>query len=557
MKFLHSLLAAVICLTVIFSACKKDDVFTDRLSSGTLKDSSGNCLPSSVHGVYNSGVTLLVEHYIDVHVNVDSVGSYLIATDSINGYSFKGTGTFGVKGDNLVRLYGHGTPLFGGVNVFTVRYGSSACTVAVTVRGSVAVPAVFTLNESAGACPGATLEGTFSSNIPATSANKAKLGVVVTTPGTYSITTTAVNGVSFSGTGAFTTTGPQTLVLTANGTPIASGAFNYTATVNGVSCTYSVTVADGPAAAVFTLGGSPADCTGFLLAGAYQAGTGLTSSNTVTFQVNVTTAGAYSLSTNSVNGISFSGSGTFTTTGSQTVALTATGTPIAAGNNTFTVTAGSGTCTFSVTTAPGTVTPPVVNNDYYPLTQNSYWTYDEVYPGSTGDTLKLAVNGTGTFSGNSYTRMITTFPDASTDTIYARKSGNEYHAWTYTDQFTYSVFFDVGTYADIIFLKEGPTGTTWTSATYSGTESGVATSLKYVFTISNGSTSITTNGVTFSNVIKVTQQTQVSIMGSPFSTIETVENYYAKGIGLVYAKTVPTGSTTPEDELSIRHYQVN
>jgi len=369
MKFFRFLLVAFVGITVVFSACKKNDIFTDRLSVGSLKDSSGNCLPSSVHGEYSSGTTLLVEHYIDVYVNVDTVGAYSIATDSTNGYSFKGTGTFGIKGDNLVRLYGHGTPLFGGVNIFTVRYGSSACRVAVTVSGTAAVPAIFTLDTLAGACPGVVLEGTFSSNIPATALNKAKLGVVVTTPGTYSITTTAINGISFSGTGAFTTAGPQTLVLTANGTPTVSGAFNYTATVNGVSCTYSVTVAEGPSAAVFTLGGSPSTCTGFVLGGTYQAGTLLNSSNTVTCQVNVTTAGAYSLSTNIVNGTVFSGAGTFTTTGAQTIVLTAMGMPISAGINSFTVSAAGGNCTFSVTTVAGS--GPVSDDFYFKATINS------------------------------------------------------------------------------------------------------------------------------------------------------------------------------------------
>lgn len=557
MKLLQSLLAGIICVTVIFSACKKNDIFTDRLSVGSLKDSSGNCLPSSVHGEYNSGTTLLVEHYIDVHVNVDTVGAYSIATDSMNGYSFKGTGTFGIKGDNLVRLYGHGTPLFGGVNIFTVRYGSSACRIAVMVKGAAAVPSVFTLDTLAGACPGVVLEGTFTSNIPATASNKAKLGVVVTTPGTYSITTTAINGISFSGTGAFATAGPQTLVLTANGTPTVSGAFNYTATVNGVSCTYSVTVAEGPSAAVFTLGGSPSTCTGFVLAGTYQAGTGMTASNTVTCQVTVTTAGAYSLSTTSANGISFSGSGTFAATGAQTVVLTATGTPSAAGTNTFTVNGASGTCSFSVITTTGTTPPPPISGDYYPLTQNSYWTYDEVYTGSSGDTLKLQINGSQSFSGNSYAKMITTFYDDSKDTTHSRKSGSDYHAWTYTDQFTSTVLFDTETFADIIFLKEGPTGTTWTSATYSGTDMGVAISLKYVFTVADANTSITVNGKTYTNVMKVVQQTQVSVSGSPFTTVETVENYYAKGIGLVKSIGTLTGTSTPDYVLNIRHYQVN
>ena len=54
----------------------------------------------------------------------------------------------------------------------------------------------------------------------------------VATIGTYNITTTTANGLTFSGSGTFTQTGNQTIQLTATGTPIAKG--NNTFTINTV-----------------------------------------------------------------------------------------------------------------------------------------------------------------------------------------------------------------------------------------------------------------------------------------------------------------------------------
>lgn len=101
--------------------------------------------------------------------------------------------------------------------------------------------------------------------------------------------------------------------------------------------------------AVFTLQGSGSSCSNASVNGTYTLGTLLSSSNTVSVQVNVTTAGTWTISTNTVSGFSFSGSGTFASVGIQTVNLSGTGTPGAPGSQTFTVTAGSSTCTFQVT----------------------------------------------------------------------------------------------------------------------------------------------------------------------------------------------------------------
>jgi uncharacterized protein (TIGR02145 family) len=52
----------------------------------------------------------------------------------------------------------------------------------------------------------------------------------------------------------------------------------------------------------------------------------------ITLVANVTTAGTYTIFTNTINGVTFSASGTFGATGSNTVTLTPTGTPTLAGN---------------------------------------------------------------------------------------------------------------------------------------------------------------------------------------------------------------------------------
>ncbi len=109
----------------------------------------------------------------------------------------------------------------------------------------------------------------------------------------------------------------------------------------------------GSGAADFTLGGSPSTCTGFVTSGIYTAGTALIASNTVTFDVTVTTIGSYTLTTAAVNGVTFSKTGDFTTTGTQTITLDGAGTPAAAGNFIYTLTNGSANnCSYTITVVP-------------------------------------------------------------------------------------------------------------------------------------------------------------------------------------------------------------
>lgn len=103
-----------------------------------------------------------------------------------------------------------------------------------------------------------------------------------------------------------------------------------------------------------TGGGGTVICSSAVINGAYLAGVALTSANTVMISVDVTTIGAYTIYTNTVNGYSFSRSGNFTFTGKQNVTLLGSGTPVATDIYTFTVTFGTSTCNFSMVVVSGT-----------------------------------------------------------------------------------------------------------------------------------------------------------------------------------------------------------
>jgi hypothetical protein len=99
--------------------------------------------------------------------------------------------------------------------------------------------------------------------------------------------------------------------------------------------------------AVYTLNGAGGACLGAVIKGKYYISIALGATHSIQLQVNVTVAGSYTLSTNSVNGMRFSATGSFVNTGSQTITLTGNGTPVSAGSFSFHTAAGS-QCSFIV-----------------------------------------------------------------------------------------------------------------------------------------------------------------------------------------------------------------
>ena len=231
-------------LAGILIACQKElDFETDPLAHGTLKkDAAGGCLPSTINGIYTKDAALTANNFVDVQLQVTNPGTYEVVTDTVDGMWFKAVGTISSNGVQTVRLTGNGTPVDEGTQLLTVKFDGSTCTIEVFVTGPGTPAAGFELGGAPGTCTGATLSGTFTSGEAVAAGTTVTLNINVSSTGTYNISTATVNGISFSGSGYLSTTGSQTLVLNATGTPADAGNFSYIVS-NGVdNCTFVVTV---------------------------------------------------------------------------------------------------------------------------------------------------------------------------------------------------------------------------------------------------------------------------------------------------------------------------
>ena len=517
---------------LLMIGCQKEVSFEagKNLSHGSLQsDGSGDCLPKTVSGAYVALIALVpATNTITVDVDVTKAGSYTVASDTVNGYYFRATGTFATPGINTIILKGSGTPLSAGTNNFVISYDSSICDIAVTVLPSGAGgPAAFTLTGSPGNCT-STVKGVYTLNTALTSANKVDISVNVATVGTYTISTTATGGMTFSATGTFATTGVQTVTLAGAGTPTTAGNNTIPVTAGASSCSFVVNVV-GPA--VGTLGGTPGICTSSVINGTYTVGNVLTTSNTVQVQVNVASPGGYTISTNTVTGFSFTVSGTFAAVGIQNVILNGTGTPTTAGPQTFTVTFGSSSCTFVVNVVAATVA------DYFPRTTNSNWSY-EFNDVATDSLLIKVISNTLNAGANTYNIFMENGGSGFDSSGYYRKSGNDYYHYTNLTDYLY---FDNNQWVEFNFLKDNQAaGFTWTTPSYTGSIGGTAITMHIKFTVlqKDVPVSVTTSAgtVSYPNTIVVEEKYE-AFSGGGWVSLDNIfgyyKDYYSRNIGWI------------------------
>ncbi len=223
--------------------------------------------------------------------------------------------------------------------------------------------ATFAIDTATGECLINSQDSAVVAGKALTDSNVLEVVINVTTPGSYTIETDVVNGYSFKGTGVFTNTGSNLVVLKGTGTPLVTGIDEFKVTYGSSVCTVQVFVAPAGTSgtAVFTIGTTPGTCPAITPSGTYAAGTALNGTNEIEFPIKVTTAGVYTLSTDTVNGIYFAGGDMLTDTGVQTVTLTGFGTPLVADTFQFRLRSGSTICTFSVIVTGTTVPPPAGN----------------------------------------------------------------------------------------------------------------------------------------------------------------------------------------------------
>ena len=327
MKYLRSFLL-FLSAAFIISSCQKELSFEEGTARGSLKKASGDCLGANQVGTFKKDTLLTAGNYVDIQVDIIQTGTYVIKTDTLNGYSFSATGIVAVEGVNTIRLLASGRPVAPALDVFTVKFDTTSCQINIVVTGTGGgggTAARFTLVGSPTTCTGATQTNNFYATIPTNASNYVDIKVDVTTAGTYTIFTPIVNGVSFSAAGALPVGTNQNIRLLANGgMPTAAGTtFNYplTTTTPASNCGFNLTVQAAPAAAIYTF-----NCATANVQGTYQANSAMTSANKMTIDINVTTAGSYNI-TSTMNGVTFAKAGVLPATPAvQTITLDATGT---------------------------------------------------------------------------------------------------------------------------------------------------------------------------------------------------------------------------------------
>lgn len=216
-----------------------------------------------------------------------------------------------------------------------------------------------------GSCQPVTVGGYYLKDSTLTDSNYVIVTLNVTNPGTYNISTETKNGFSFSDSGYFIRTGPQTLKLKAIGKPLVIQQTLFTVTFDTSFCAFAVDVSDTiikPAAYTFTKSTPTVTCMGENVLGLYKVGVPLNSSNRVDDSVVVTAPGRYSITTDTIHGIWFRAAGIVYGSGYKTITFQGYGKPdsSAAGIHTFTTKNSDGTaaCSFKIRVDTGTIVNP-------------------------------------------------------------------------------------------------------------------------------------------------------------------------------------------------------
>jgi hypothetical protein len=325
-------------LLLLFTKCQKEYSYEGGPpATYSLSGSPGECVPVTVSGHYFAAISSDSSNFITVTANVTVTGNYTIFTVPLDGLSFSSSGNFTDTGSQAVVLSCSGIPDSAGSFIIKIP-GDNGCFFTLNVQKQ--APASYTLSGYPNDCQNPDIKGKYIAGEQLTDGT-ATLNVNITSPGNYTIKTDTVNGMSFSASGRFSTTGDQSVTLTASGTPDSPGLIFFTVTADSSQCSFSVSVTAANPLATYVLesGSGPSNrtiCAPRSIQGTYIAGTPLTIGNTATISVFVTVPGNFSISTFKIDGMVFKLNGTFTTLGEQNVILMADGEPLSQGTYSFT-----------------------------------------------------------------------------------------------------------------------------------------------------------------------------------------------------------------------------
>jgi nitrogen fixation protein FixH len=182
-------------------------------------------------GVQASGVSFMIYYQGNT---IESHNGQTMTSTGVTGLTATlAPGSF-INGGGFLTYTITGTPSGAGTAFFNINVNGHQCSAfEFPVNSPGGGAAQFTI-ASCGTSVGYLAKGLPANTIDIVS--KQQVQVNVTTPGTYNLSTPTVNGVSFSASGTFATTGAQTVELTASGVPT-----NYTVDNNTIAYTVSGT----------------------------------------------------------------------------------------------------------------------------------------------------------------------------------------------------------------------------------------------------------------------------------------------------------------------------
>lgn len=203
------------------------------------------CGSIAVYGEYIKEKMTDTSHYILLTVNVIKKGNYTIVANptTSNGYSFVAQGNFNTLGTQTIKIPAQGTPInatpVATPNVFTIDSSQGkpdpadvACTFNVNVKENIAGYSID--------CANLFVRGTYRKGTAVSAVNNyIEVVIQVNTLGSYNITTNYVNGIRFTASGNFTTTGRQTIRIYAEGTPTVNEDISVKVITNSVAGTTS------------------------------------------------------------------------------------------------------------------------------------------------------------------------------------------------------------------------------------------------------------------------------------------------------------------------------
>jgi hypothetical protein len=242
MKRLVLILAGVLMIQLTLSTCKRYRAEQDNIAEYVFVTSAGTCSGANVSGHYHAGVDLASDNTISVQVNVTKIGGYTISTTNVNGVQFSATGKFNSTGMQTVTLHGTGKPAANGNFTYNIT-GQAGCAFLLAVTEKTVDYAVYTVFETSLVCQEPVLHGRLVKGVPLLNTNVIIFNVHVIAPGAFVVFTDSVNGIYFTASGTFTTTGDQTVTLHGFGTPADAGNFYFNLHAANGTCSFQLSCA--------------------------------------------------------------------------------------------------------------------------------------------------------------------------------------------------------------------------------------------------------------------------------------------------------------------------